>query len=162
MSSKPTIDSAAVRDLATLLDETGLSEIEYETENLRIRVARGGVSGQTIMMGAPAAMPAMPAPAAAAAPAPAAVAAPASAEDAASHPGAVPSPMVGVVYRSPEPGSAPFITEGAKVSEGQTLLLIEAMKTFNPVRAPKAGTVTKIFADDAQAVEYGEALCIIE
>ncbi|EKV32078.1 Biotin carboxyl carrier protein of acetyl-CoA carboxylase [Caenispirillum salinarum AK4] len=160
MTSKPTIDSAAVRDLATLLDETGLSEIEYETENVRIRVARGGISGQTIMAAPQAhagAAPA-PAPAAAAMPAPA----PATAEDAAKHPGAVTSPMVGVLYNAPEPGAAPFITEGAKVSEGQTLFLIEAMKTFNPVRAPKGGTVTKILADDAQAVEFGEPLCIIE
>jgi acetyl-CoA carboxylase biotin carboxyl carrier protein len=154
MTSKPTIDSAAVRDLATLLDETGLSEIEYETEAVRIRVARGGISGQMVMAQPQGA--AMPAPAAVAAPAPAAI------EDAAKHPGAVTSPMVGVLYASPEPGAAAFITEGAKVSEGQTLFLIEAMKTFNPVRAPKGGTVTKILADDAQAVEFGEPLCIIE
>ncbi|WP_404382570.1 acetyl-CoA carboxylase biotin carboxyl carrier protein [Caenispirillum salinarum] len=158
MTSKPTIDSAAVRDLATLLDETGLSEIEYETETVRIRVARGGISGQTIMAAPQSAGMPAPAPAAAAMPAPA----PATAEDAAKHPGAVTSPMVGVLYNSPEPGAAPFIAEGAKVSEGQTLFLIEAMKTFNPVRAPKSGTVTKILADDAQAVEFGEPLCIIE
>lgn len=154
MTSKPTIDSAAVRDLAALLDETGLTEIEYETESVRIRVARG-ISGQQVYAQAPAATAAMPAPAAGAA-------APAAVEDVAKHPGAVLSPMVGVVYTSAEPGAAPFVSEGAKVAEGQTLFLIEAMKTFNPVRAPRGGTVTRIFADNAQAVEYGEPLCIIE
>lgn len=154
MSSKPLIDSAAVRDLATLLDETGLTEIEYETENVRIRVGRAAAPQMAYA----------PAPMHAAAPAPAAgaAAAPAAVEDVAKHPGAVTSPMVGVLYTSSEPGAPAFVTEGATVSQGQTLFLIEAMKTFNPVRAPKGGTVTRILVDNAQAVEFGEPLCVIE
>ena len=152
MSSKPLIDSAAVRDLATLLDETGLTEIEYETENVRIRVGRA----------APPQMAYAPAPLHAAGPAPAAAAPVAAVEDVAKHPGAVTSPMVGVLYTSSEPGAAAFVTEGATVAQGQTLFLIEAMKTFNPVRAPKGGTVSRILVDNAQAVEFGEPLCVIE
>lgn len=154
MSSKPLIDSAAVRDLATLLDETGLTEIEYETENVRIRVGRA--APQAVY----ASGPAMAAPAAA--PAAAAAAPAATVEDVSKHPGAVTSPMVGVLYTAAEPGSPEFVTEGAKVSVGQTLFLIEAMKTFNPVRASKAGTVTRILVGNAQAVEFGEPLCVIE
>lgn len=156
MTSKPLIDSAAVRDLATLLDETGLTEIEYETENVRIRVGRAAAPQ---MAYAPA--PAAYAPAAGAAPA-AAPAAAASVEDVAKHPGAVTSPMVGVLYTSSEPGAPEFVSEGATVAAGQTLFLIEAMKTFNPVRAPKGGTVSRILVDNAQAVEFGEPLCVIE
>ena len=120
-----------------------------------MRVARG----QTV-----AAAAAAPAPASAPASAPAAAeAAPSSsAETAKAHPGAVTSPMVGTVYVAPEPGAAPFIKEGDAVKEGQTLLLIEAMKTMNPIRAPRAGKVAQIFATNAAPVEYGEVLLIIE
>lgn len=145
------IDSELVRSLAHLLDETNLTEIEYDTGSVRIRVARQGV---------PMAVHAVPAaPAVAAAP----VAQPAAtADDAANHPGAVTSPMVGVSYLAPEPGAAKFIEVGQSVSEGQTLMLIEAMKTFNPIRAPRGGKVTRILVADGQPVEFGEPLVIIE
>jgi len=146
-------DSELVRSLAELLDETNLTEIEYDTGSVRIRVARQGVP-MTVHHAASVAMPM----AAAAAP----VAAAAAVEDASKHPGAVTSPMVGVAYLSPEPGAAKFIEVGASVSEGQTLMLIEAMKTFNPIRAPRGGKVTRILISDSQPVEFGEALVIIE
>lgn len=148
MSNTSNVDSAAIRELAGLLDETGLTEIEYETESVRIRVAKGGAPVQATVA-APVAAPAAAAPAAAA---------PAPAE----HAGAVKAPMVGVAYLSPEPGAANFIQAGQSVTEGQTLMLIEAMKTFNPVRAPRSGKVTSILVSDAQPVEYGEPLVIIE
>jgi len=144
-------DSDLVRSLAELLDQTNLTEIEYDTGTLRIRVARQGMP--VAVHHVPAAAPAI-----AAAP----VAQPAAADDAAGHPGAVTSPMVGVSYLSPEPGAAKFIEVGASVSEGQTLMLIEAMKTFNPIRAPRGGKVTRILVTDGQPVEFGEPLVIIE
>ena len=147
--SKFNIDNDAIRQLAELLDDTNLTEIEVAAGDNRIRVARQG----TMVAAAPAVTPAAPA---ASAPA---VAAP---SDAASHPGAVKSPMVGVVYFAPEPGAAPFISVGASIAEGQTLMLIEAMKTFNPIRAPKSGKVTQIIATDGHPVEYDEPLVIIE
>ncbi len=155
MSSTPPIQAELVRTLAQLLDDTNLSEIEYDTGSLRIRVARQGGAIHHYAPVAPAA-PAVPA---------APVAQPAGVihhEDAANHPGAVTSPMVGVSYMSPEPGSARFIDVGAVVAEGQTLLLIEAMKTFNPIRAPRGGTITRILVTDGQPVEFGEPLVIIE
>ena len=146
--SKFNIDNDAIRQLAELLDDTNLTEIEVAAGDNRIRVARQG------LVAAPVA-----APAATAAP----VAAPAAAPvDAGSHPGAVKSPMVGVVYFAPEPGAAPFISVGSTVTEGQTLMLIEAMKTFNPIRAPKSGKVAQIVATDGHPVEYDETLIIIE
>jgi acetyl-CoA carboxylase biotin carboxyl carrier protein len=147
--SKFNIDNDAIRQLAELLDDTNLTEIEVAAGDNRIRVARQG----TMVAAAPAAAPSAPA---ASAPA---VAAP---SDAASHPGAVKSPMVGVVYFAPEPGAAPFISVGASIAEGQTLMLIEAMKTFNPIRAPKSGKITQIIANDGHPVEYDEPLVIIE
>jgi len=154
--AKAPFDSELVRSLAALLDETNLSEIEYETQGTRVRVAR------QISFGAPVyGAPVVTAPVAAA-PAPAAAAAPAVAADPASHPGAVTSPMVGVAYLSQEPGAPKFVSIGDKVSEGQTLLLIEAMKTYNPIRAPKSGTLKQMLVEDGQPVEYGEALAIIE
>ncbi|MCC9625506.1 acetyl-CoA carboxylase biotin carboxyl carrier protein [Thalassospira sp. MA62] len=149
--SKFNIDNDAIRQLAELLDDTNLTEIEVAAGDNRIRVARQGA----MVAAAPAAAPVAPA----AAPAAAAPAAPA---DAGAHPGAVKSPMVGVVYFAPEPGAAPFISVGSSVSEGQTLMLIEAMKTFNPIRAPKSGKVTQILATDGHPVEYDEPLIIIE
>ncbi len=148
--SKFNIDNDAIRQLAELLDDTNLTEIEVAAGDNRIRVARQG----TMVAAAPAApVAAAPAPVAAAAAAP---------SDAASNPGAVKSPMVGVVYFAPEPGAAPFISVGSTVAEGQTLMLIEAMKTFNPIRAPKSGKVTQILATDGHPVEYDEPLIIIE
>jgi len=143
-------DSALIRELALLLDETSLTEIEIERSGLRVRVARSVTVS--------AAMPAsyQPAPAAGAA------AAPAAGADPAKHPGAVPSPMVGTAYWAPEPGAKPFIDVGSKVSAGQTLLIIEAMKTMNQIPSPRAGTVTQILVEDGQPVEFGEPLVIIE
>jgi acetyl-CoA carboxylase biotin carboxyl carrier protein len=145
-------DSALIRELALLLDETSLTEIEIERAGLRLRVARN-ISIATSMPSSyqPAAHAAAPA-----APATAAIA------DIANHPGVVPSPMVGTTYWSSEPGAKPFIEVGAKVSVGQTLLIIEAMKTMNQIPSPRAGTVTQILVEDGQPVEFGEPLVIIE
>ena len=147
-------DSALIRELALLLDETSLSEIEIERAGLRVRVARN--------ISVAAALPAsfQPAPLVAAA-APAA-GAPAATADLSKHPGVVPSPMVGTAYWAPEPGAKPFIEVGSKVSAGQTLLIIEAMKTMNQIPSPRAGTVTQILIEDGQPVEFGEPLVIIE
>ncbi len=152
MTSMP-FDAEAVRQLATILADTGLTEIEIEHKDGRIRVARApapvaAAPATTVQVAAPLAS----APAPAAAPEP----------DLAAHPGAVLSPMVGVAYLSPEPGAAPFITPGQTVSAGQTLLLIEAMKTFNQIRAPRPGTVTRILVNPGAPVEYGEPLLILE
>ena len=145
-------DSALIRELALLLDETSLTEIEIERAGLRVRVARN----ISIAASIPASIP-IPAPASA-------PSAPASAvsPDLAMHPGVVPSPMVGTAYWASEPGAKPFIEVGAKVSVGQTLLIIEAMKTMNQIPSPRAGTVTQILVEDGQPVEFGEPLVIIE
>jgi acetyl-CoA carboxylase biotin carboxyl carrier protein len=148
-------DSALIRELALLLDETSLTEIEIERAGLRVRVARN------ISVAASVPQAYMPATAAAAAPV-AAVPAVAVVADLAKHPGAVPSPMVGTCYWSPEPGAKPFVEVGTKVSAGQTLLIIEAMKTMNQIPSPRAGTVTQILVEDGQPVEFGEPLMIIE
>jgi len=146
-------DSALVRELALLLDETSLTEIEIERAGLRLRVARNVSVAATMPMQMAAAPAALPVAAAAAAPA---------AADLSKHPGAVTSPMVGTAYWAPEPGAKPFIEVGSKVSVGQTLLIIEAMKTMNQIPSPRAGTVTQIVIEDGQPVEYGEPLVIIE
>lgn len=150
MMSKTPIDSELVRSLAALLDETNLSEIEYEATGFRIRVARH------------AAPPLIHAAAPVTAPPPAIAAPAATSNDPGNHPGAVKSPMVGVAYLSPEPGAAHFINIGDIVAEGQTLLLIEAMKTFNPIRAARGGKITAILVHDGQPVEFGEPLLIVE
>ena len=150
-------DTTLVKALADILDEAGLAELEYETDSVTVRLSR--------VTGAQAAVAPVAAIAAAApAPAPAAAAAPAdtSAADAASHPGAVLSPMVGTAYTAPEPDADAFIEVGAKVKKGQTLLIVEAMKVMNPITATSDGTVTQIFVQNAQPVEFGEALVIIE
>jgi acetyl-CoA carboxylase biotin carboxyl carrier protein len=146
-------DSALVRELALLLDETSLTEIEIERAGLRLRVARNISVAATMPMQMAAAPAALQAAAAAAAPA---------AADLSKHPGAVTSPMVGTAYWAPEPGAKPFIEVGSKVAVGQTLLIIEAMKTMNQIPSPRAGTVTQIVIEDGQPVEYGEPLVIIE
>ena len=146
-------DGALIRELALLLDETSLTEIEIERSGLRLRVARN--------VNIAASLPAAPYIAAAPASTPA-PAAPAVAVDMAKHPGAVPSPMVGTAYWASEPGAKPFIEIGSKVTVGQTLLIIEAMKTMNQIPSPRAGTVTQILVEDGQPVEFGEPLVIIE
>jgi acetyl-CoA carboxylase biotin carboxyl carrier protein len=142
-----------IRDLADLLNKTGLSEIEIEKSGLKVRVART-VTVQAAVAG--------PAPAAAAPAAAAPAAAKPAGNDPAKHPGAVKSPMVGTCYRSPEPGAPAFIDIGSRVSQGDTLLIIEAMKTMNQIPAPHAGKVTAILVDNGQPVEFGEPLVIIE
>lgn len=137
-----------VRRMAALLDETGLGEIEYETKDLKIRVARPPV--HVSAMAAPA--PAAPV---AAAPAPAPVVSADAGE-------AVPSPMVGTAYLAAEPGSGPFVQPGSRVAKGATLLIIEAMKVMNPITAPRAGTVKAVLVDNGQPVEYGQTLVVLE
>jgi acetyl-CoA carboxylase biotin carboxyl carrier protein len=149
-------DSALIRELALLLDETSLTEIEIERAGLRVRVARN-ISIAASVASVPTAIGAT-----ASAPAVAASSAPGAEADLSKHPGAVPSPMVGTAYWAPEPGAKPFIEVGARVSIGQTLLIIEAMKTMNQIPSPRAGTVTQILIEDGQPVEFGEPLVIIE
>jgi acetyl-CoA carboxylase biotin carboxyl carrier protein len=148
-----------IRELAEMLDKSTLSEIEVEEENFRIRVARD--VPDAINYAAPAAAPAMVAPAHAA-PAPSAPAAAPAAVAAEDHPGMVPSPMVGTAYASSSPDASAFIKVGDKIKQGDTLLIIEAMKVMNQIASPKAGTVKEILFSDAQPVEFGEPLCIIE
>ncbi len=148
------IDPDSIRRLAAVLVETGLTEIEIAEKDSRIRVVRGAAPAGY------AAVAVAAAPVAAAAPP--AVSAQAAADDLTSHPGAVTSPMVGVAYLAPEPGSANFVAVGQQVVAGQTVLLIEAMKTFNQIKAPKAGTVTRILVENSAPVEYGEVLMILE
>jgi acetyl-CoA carboxylase biotin carboxyl carrier protein len=148
------IDTALVRELAELLNETGLTEIEVEDDDRKIRVSRGAVAAAApVYAAAPAA--AAPAPAAAA---PAAAPEPAAGPDMAN---AVKSPMVGTCYLTPEPGAAPFIAVGKPVKEGDTLLIVEAMKVMNPITAPRSGTVTAILIDNAQPVEFDQPLVVI-
>ena len=143
-------ETKLVQELADILDKSGLAELEYETDAVAIRLSRVTVAAPVVA--APAAAPASaPAPAE-----PTAVANPAD------HQGAVTSPMVGTVYTAPEPGAADFVSEGDTVKAGQTLFLVEAMKVMNPITAPSAGTVTKILVQNAQPIEFGEALAIIE
>ena len=150
-------DTALVKALADILDDAGLAELEYETEAVTVRLSR--ISGNLAPAApvAPVISPAAPASEAA----PAATAAATSA-DAAAHPGAVTSPMVGTAYTAPEPGADTFIEVGTVVKKGQTLLIVEAMKVMNPITAPKDGTISQIFVQNAQPVEFGEALVIIE
>ena len=148
------IDQALIRDLANILNETDLTEIEVEQDDLRIRVSRAGTP-QYVQ--APIA-----APVAAVSAAPAAAAAPAAPADARSNKNAVTAPMVGTAYLSPAPGARAFIEVGSTVKEGQTILIIEAMKTMNQIPAPRSGKVTEILVSDASPVEYGEPLIVIE
>lgn len=141
------LDKEAIVELAEILKETDLSEIEYEANGVKVRVARQ-------MTQSFASIPTQAAPVAATASTPAA--------SPSSHPGTVKSPMVGTVYLSPEPGAMPFVKVGDSVSAGQTLLIIEAMKVMNPIKAPTAGTITKIFVKDAEPTEFDSPLLIIE
>jgi acetyl-CoA carboxylase biotin carboxyl carrier protein len=146
-------DSALIRELALLLDETSLTEIEIERAGLRVRVARN----ISIAASMPANFQQAPS-----GPAAAAGVTPVATADLAKHPGVVPSPMVGTAYWASEPGAKPFIEVGSKVAVGQTLLIIEAMKTMNQIPSTRAGTVTQILVEDGQPVEFGEPLVIIE
>jgi acetyl-CoA carboxylase biotin carboxyl carrier protein len=142
------IDAVLIAELTRLLEANNLTEIEVQRGDQRVRVARGG----TVM----AAATVDPAPARTAAPAAAA------ATDVKSHPGVVTSPMVGTAYRSPEPGAKPFVDEGTEVAAGQTILIVEAMKTMNAIPAPRSGKVARILVEDGQPVEFGEPLMILE
>jgi acetyl-CoA carboxylase biotin carboxyl carrier protein len=146
--TKLTVDKDLIRELKALLDETGLSEIEIEKDGQRVRIAR---ELPDVRAAASLAAPADPV---------AAVAPPAA--DQASHPGAVNSPMVGTAYLAAEPGTPPFVETGDTVVEGQTLLIVEAMKTMNPITAPRRGTVSQILVSNGAPIEYGEVLMIIE
>lgn len=152
--AKMNLDKELIRELNDLLEETGLSEIEISEGRQSVRVSR-----QSAMAAVAQAIPAPAAPASAAD-------APASAENneppASEAAGAVPSPMVGTVYLAPKPGDPNFVSEGDQVSEGQTLMIVEAMKVMNPIPAPRAGTVTRILVADAQPIEFGEPLLVIE
>jgi acetyl-CoA carboxylase biotin carboxyl carrier protein len=141
------IDHDLIRELAKLLDETGLTEIEIEREGLRVRVGRGAIA--TVIapgaQGSPAVVPAIAVPV-----------------EPGAQPGVITSPMVGTAYRGPSPGAKPFVDIGSKVVVGDTLLIIEAMKTMNQIPAPRSGTVTQVLVEDAQPVEFGEPLVVIE
>ncbi|MBB5664895.1 acetyl-CoA carboxylase biotin carboxyl carrier protein [Rhizobium leguminosarum] len=156
VEKKSGIDQALIRDLANILNETDLTEIEVEQDDLRIRVSRAGTP-QYVQ--APIAAPAYAAPAAAA---PAAAGAAPAAAPARNPANVVSAPMVGTVYMAPAPGARAFIEVGATVKEGQTLIIIEAMKTMNQIPSPKSGKVTAILVDDGHPVEYGQALVVIE
>jgi acetyl-CoA carboxylase biotin carboxyl carrier protein len=147
---EPAVDHDLIRELARLLDETGLSEIEYERDGQRVRVAREA-PGSAAAPARPAATADQPAPVAETAPL-----------DPAKHPGVVTSPMVGTAYVGPEPGARPFVEVGSRVRAGDTLLIVEAMKTMNQIPSPRAGTVIQILIEDGQPVEFGEPLMIIE
>jgi len=144
--NKPGIDAEAIRALSDLLAETGLTEIEVEQNGARIRVARAGV-----MAAVAAAAPVASAPAAA----------PAAAPSSGPQPGAVTSPMVGTVYAAPEPGKPPFVKVGQQVKEGDTLFIVEAMKTMNPIPAPRGGTIKEICVENGSPVEFGQTLLIL-
>jgi acetyl-CoA carboxylase biotin carboxyl carrier protein len=155
------VDTDLIRQLADLLTEKDLTEIEVEDSDRRVVVKRNTISKEMIAAMSRSA-PAAAAPTqAVAAPAPAAAAA-VSEESSASHPGTIKSPMVGTVYLSSEPGSTPFVSPGSQVAAGDTLLIVEAMKVMNPITAPKAGTVKQILVQDAQPVEFDQALVIVE
>ena len=148
------VDEGLVRQMARLLDETGLTEIEYAGKDWRLRVVRQ--QAPVTVAAAPASPPAPAAPPAAAAPPSALASRPAD------HAGAVKSPMVGTVYLAPEPGAAPFAKAGDRVREGQTLMIIEAMKVMNPIPAPRAGTVAEVAVANGEPVEFGQLLAVIE
>jgi len=150
------VDTDLVRQLADLLEETGLSEIEYGRDEWHIRVSRGGGSAVSVQTAMPAPVmagssPALPSSGAAG-----------DGDDLSSHPGAICSPMVGVVYTSSDPETPAFVKVGDQISEGDTVLLVEAMKVFNPIRAPKSGKVSRILVSSGSPVEYGEPLLIVE
>jgi acetyl-CoA carboxylase biotin carboxyl carrier protein len=150
MPKSPAIDHEVIRELAKLLDETGLTEIEFKQDGVSVRVARSAApAAWTRAAEVPLGLAATPAPVTAIV-------------EPSQHPGLVASPMVGTAYRGPAPGARPFVEVGSQVRTGDTLLIIEAMKTMNQIPAPRAGTVIQILVDDGQPVEYGEPLLIID
>lgn len=148
MSDKDDLNTDLIRELAEILDETGLTEIEVGRDDWHIRVAKGGTAVTATL----------PAPAAALAAPPA----PTESHHAADHPGTLSSPMVGVCYMAAEPGAEAFVKVGDMVSEGDTVMIIEAMKVFNEIKAPRSGKVTRVFVSNGNAVEFGEPLMVIE
>ncbi|WP_295556477.1 acetyl-CoA carboxylase biotin carboxyl carrier protein [uncultured Hyphomicrobium sp.] len=158
-AEKPSEEKKLIKELAQLLNDTGLSEIEIEKSGLKLRVARSVTVAASVPTAAY--VPASAPPPAGAPAGPGAPAAPGVA-DPAKHPGAVKSPMVGTAYRSPDPKAPPFVEVGSRVQQGDTLLIIEAMKTMNQIPAPRAGTVTAVMIENGQPVEFGEPLVIIE
>ncbi len=156
MAKASPFDPDLVRELATLMATTDLTEIEVEKGDLRIRVARTVTASVTVPMPAPAFAPPQPVPVAPS------VTAGMALKPAALHPGTVPSPMVGTAYRKPSPDAKDFVEVGSRIEAGERVLLIEAMKTFNEIAAPRSGVVTAIFVEDGQPVEYGEPLLVIE
>jgi acetyl-CoA carboxylase biotin carboxyl carrier protein len=147
-TNSPAVDHDVIRELAKLLDETGLTEIEYERDGTSIRVARHGApAGRAWAAETPRAAP---------------ESAPAASADPADHPGVVTSPMVGTIYLGSAPDAKPFVDVGSEVKAGETLIIIEAMKTMNQIPAPRSGTVTQILVENGQPVEFGEPLLIIE
>lgn len=154
MAKRSIIDTEMIRELAELVKQTDLSELEVEFEGLRIRVARNHTVAVAASIAAPVAAPVV-----------AAIAAPlaaAPAKEADTSKNAVTSPMVGTAYLAPEPGAKPFIEIGTKVTEGQTCLIVEAMKTMNPIPAPRSGTITAIFVEDGVPIEFGEPMFVLE
>lgn len=145
------VDEELIRDLANLLSETGLTEIEIEHKDLRVRVARGSVTTSAPTSSPPASPPATPHQTSSS-----------TDNQLSNHPGTVISPMVGTVYRAPEPGAANFVEVGATVTEGQTVMIVEAMKTMNHIPSLRSGTVIQILVEDGQPVEFGEPLLVIE
>lgn len=149
------IDSKAIKELAALLDDTGLNEIEVAEGDQMIRVNKGTLMAANAVAAAPVNMPSDPTiPQSANTDAPASITG--------DHPGAVTSPMVGTAYSSPEPGAANFISKGSSVSEGDTILIIEAMKVMNPIKAHKSGTVSQVLFENGQPIEFGDVLAVIE
>ena len=155
-------DQDLIEAIAKLLNEQNLAEIEIEREDLRVRVTRSYATQAVQQVSVPAYAPAPAAPMAPSVPAGSVTAAAPAAEDLASNPGTLTSPMVGTAYMSPEPGKPQFAPVGTKVSEGQTVLIIEAMKTMNQIPAHRSGTVTRVLVEDASPVEYGQPLVVIE
>jgi acetyl-CoA carboxylase biotin carboxyl carrier protein len=151
------VEQSLIRELAALLNDTGLSEIEIEREGLRVRVARQLSVSATALPSVPVSQSPVPITAQP-------IESPSAARvtDPANHPGCVKSPMVGTAYRAPEPGAAAFVEVGTRVAQGQTLLIIEAMKTMNHIPAPRPGTVTQILVENGQPVEFGEPLVVVE
>ena len=162
MSKASTVDQDLIKSIAELVNQQNLAEIEIESEGFRVRVTRAYANAPQAPMQVYAQPPHGYAPAPAAPTAAAVAPATVATEDLASNPGTLTSPMVGTAYRSPEPNASAFVEIGSKVSEGQTVLIIEAMKTMNQIPAHRSGTVTRILVEDSQTVEYGEPLLVIE